>query len=124
MKTYYDTGNKNVRDIVLKKFDSHCAYCGCEITLRTMHIDHIVPLQRNSYGSRFGDNTIENYNPACMPCNISKASFDLETWRKELALKIMRIERDSSTFRNLKRFGLVAVIKNTVEFYFERSSNG
>lgn len=116
---FMKTSCNKVRHIVIEKYNYKCAYCGVDITLKTMHIDHIKPLLRSESGSRKGDNTIENYNPACAPCNISKSSFDLEVWRNEIQLKLNRIERDSSTYRNLRRFGLVGVLKTDVKFYFE-----
>ncbi len=109
--------DKNIRLKVLQKFNYKCAYCGIDLINEKFHVDHIVPkMLGRPYKER---ESIDNYNPSCAPCNISKSTFDLEMWRTELELKILRIERDSSTFRNLKRFGLVGVIKNKVIFYFE-----
>ena len=34
--------NKTDRKKVLDKYGGHCAYCGCELTLKSMQIDHIV----------------------------------------------------------------------------------
>src|SRR6202008_5027546 len=115
-----DKSNPIIREKVISKYDFKCAYCGCDITIKTLHIDHINPLMRGSRLPVGNKNNIENFNPSCAPCNISKSTMDIETWRNELQLKINRIERDSATFRNLKRFGLVEIIKHNVEFYFEK----
>jgi len=47
-----------------------CPYCGIQIGMIydsiVMHIDHIIPL------SRGGTNLIENLEPICVTCNLSK----------------------------------------------------
>lgn len=130
VKNWYKLSDKRLRVVIFNKYDGKCAYCGCNLEERFC-IDHIRPLNRNkrwdSSQQRSKDNegkhTIENLNPSCPPCNISKSSFPLETWRKELELKISRIERDSSTFRLLKKFDLVGIKKYNVTFYFETLKN-
>ena len=37
---------KAERQAVYDKMEGHCAYCGCEISLQTMRVDHIVPLRK------------------------------------------------------------------------------
>ncbi len=112
----------DIRKIVLEKFDSKCSYCGLELTLRTLQIDHIKPKRRHIKGY-YGKCEIENFNPSCGSCNSSKGSLDLEIWRNELSLKKERIIRDSSTFRSLQRFGLVEFTNKPVVFYFEKIKN-
>ena len=33
--------SKQQREAVFNKYGGRCAYCGCELTLRTMQVDHI-----------------------------------------------------------------------------------
>ena len=33
------------RKKVYEKYNGHCAYCGCEITLEVMQVDHLIPMQ-------------------------------------------------------------------------------
>lgn len=40
--------SKKIREIVYKKYNGHCAYCGCKIEYKDMQIDHIVPKYRNN----------------------------------------------------------------------------
>ena len=35
--------SKKTREIVYNKYNGHCAYCGCEIEMKDMQVDHIVP---------------------------------------------------------------------------------
>lgn len=113
---------------VYDKFKGKCAYCGCDILLSKFHIDHIEPKYRgssqnqlNSWGSKIikGTDHIDNLNPACISCNLSKSTFSIETWREELELKKERIKRDSPTFNILLRFGVVKEIPKPIIFYFE-----
>ena len=60
--------------IVLKKSNSKCAYCNCEVLAETFECDHIIPV------SKYGVN-IDNIAISCKSCNIkkgNKTSFDEE----------------------------------------------
>src|SRR5690606_25518191 len=105
------------RTSVYNKYKGRCAYCGDKIEYKNMQVDHIVAKYRGYYNSDLekygivkGTNHIDNLNPSCKSCNSSKSTFTIEKWRNELALKAMRIKRDSSTFRILERFGVVKVM--------------
>ena len=114
------------RKVVYEKYNGKCAYCGTKLQYKEMQVDHITPKYRNtshkevaSWGLLKGTNNIENLNPSCRSCNSSKSTFTIEKWRKELALKEMRLMRDNSTYRILKRFEVVKVVKNEILFHFE-----
>jgi len=102
------------REAVLKKTNGRCAYCGCELEYKQMQIDHISPI---SVG---GDNSFENLFASCQPCNHRKGTFSLEGFRKELEKQLKILRRDSATYRNAVRFGLVIENSHRVEFYFEK----
>jgi len=121
---------KETRVKVWEKFNKHCAYCGCVLEYNKMQIDHITPKFRGTtqseldyYGRIKGKDSLDNYNPSCAPCNSSKSTFDLDDWRFEIQQKKSRIIRDSSTFRLLKRFGLVSISTDSVKFYFEKEDH-
>ena len=97
------------------KFGGRCAYCGQEITLKGMQIDHIQPR------FKFGADSLDNLNPACASCNNWKHSFTLDEFRAELEAQTERLRRYSSQFRIAERFGLVAQAAIKVLFYFERT---
>lgn len=116
---------KSERDIVYNKYGGRCAYCGCELQ-KGFHVDHIVPLRRNEsdfsiqrYNKVRGEDSIENYNPACRRCNIWKSTFSIEQFRKEVSEQVNHLNRYSSNYRNAKRFGLVEETNKPVIFYFE-----
>lgn len=97
------------------KYGGCCAYCGVEISLLGMQIDHIVA---RAHG---GANVFENLNPACASCNKFKTVWSLEEFRAELAAQVDRARRGSLNFRLAERFGLVRVVSTDVVFHFERT---
>ena len=68
--------------------------------------------------------TIENMNPACVPCNLNKSSMSIEGWRGVLGGYRKALIRDSHTFRHSLRFGLVAFTDKPVMFFFETYQQG
>ena len=57
-----------MRKIIYNNADGRCALCGRKITFPEMTLDHIVPLDRN------GEDTINNLQCTCKPCNQFKAN--------------------------------------------------
>lgn len=110
------------REIIFDKFNGHCAYCGCVIEYNKFHVDHIIPLRRGYKRGEVekGTSHIDNLFPACVSCNTSKSDFKIETWRKELELKKMRIKRDIPTYNLLLRFGCIIENNIPITFYFEK----
>ena len=104
---------KSLREAVINKFGFKCAYCGCEITLKTMQVDHIVPKISG------GNDAIENLFPACRVCNNWKLFHDLEVFRRELSLQVERLNLRSSNYRIAKKYGLVTETGEPIKFYFE-----
>lgn len=124
-------GTKRQREILRKKFDGRCAYCGCE--LEKMHADHLMPVIRvtrdahgrplpnaESYLIKPERNTVANMMPACAPCNLHKGGYSLEGWRDIIQRSGAILRRDTSTFRAGERFGVIAVSEQPVVFHFER----
>ena len=96
-------------------FEGHCAYCGCEITLQKMQIDHIEPLALG------GADEISNMFPSCRSCNHYKNTMTIERFREALEHMPYVLIRDNVTYRNAVRFGLVKhPEKPKVIFYFEK----
>lgn len=104
---------KKERQTVFDKMKGHCAYCGCEISLDEMQVDHIMPLRKG------GLDELENMLPACRSCNHYKSTLTVQQFRETVERMPYRLERDNATFRNAVRFGLVVSNPNDVTFFFE-----
>lgn len=102
---------------VYEKCNGHCAYCGCELPLKDMQVDHVIPLALISDDK---SETFLNYLPACRSCNHYKSAMSLETFRRMIERMPDVLMRDSVTYKNAVRFGLVTPTPHKVEFYFEK----
>lgn len=101
------------RQDVYDKLDGHCAYCGELLRIEDMQIDHVVPLRSG------GTNDMVNLLPACRSCNHYKRGNSLEAWRRMLEATPATLSRDSYTYCQAVRFGLVKPTPKPVVFYFE-----
>ena len=95
-----------------------CAYCGCKLQYEKMQIDHIQPL------SNGGADELKNMLPACRSCNHRKNSESLENYRKSVENFLNVLSRDSVTYRNAVRYGLLIPNPHPVTFYFEKLKMG
>ena len=93
--------SKAERIEIHNKTDGHCAYCGIKIEIVDMQVDHVFPLNRGGLDEK------ENMLPACRSCNHYKSTFDLEDFREEIGKWHDRLIRDSVTYKNAVRFGVV-----------------
>ena len=116
------------REEVYNKCGGHCAYCGNEITIKQMQIDHIKPLYRNDddttlkgWGVERGTDDMDNLIPSCSRCNKWKSTFTLENFRKVIKTSINRLERDTPNYNLAKDFGLITENAVEVVFYFEKN---
>lgn len=109
---------KEERQQIYDKFNGHCAYCGCEITLQQMQADHIEPLELG------GKDEISNLYPSCRSCNHYKHTLTLERFRAALTRMPSVLMRDNVTYRNAVRFGLIKHPTDPkIKFYFEKEHN-
>ena len=106
---------KSERQQIYDMFDGHCAYCVCKITLRQMQADHIEPLELG------GADDMSNLFPSCRSCNHYKHTLTVEKFRHALERTPSVLMRDSVTYKNAVRYGLIKHPENPkVEFYFEK----
>ncbi|WP_186153436.1 HNH endonuclease [Burkholderia gladioli] len=125
---------KEQRGQLRLKYGGACAYCGTALTAR-WHADHIEPVVRAVETKRTAAgqwklvsgparhperDVIENYNPACPPCNISKGVMSLEQWRTWLAGHVNSLNAYHTIYRLAKQYGLIEETGAPVVFYFER----
>jgi 5-methylcytosine-specific restriction endonuclease McrA len=87
--------SKKTKETIWLKYDKHCAYCGCDLELKKIHIDHIIPqvnyewvIKTKIYLPSFlthltlsDMNSFDNLNPSCFECNNYKNGSDLEQFR-------------------------------------------
>ena len=121
------------RQQIYRKYNGHCAYCGCEITLKKMQIDHVVPKARfvphmaakvhfvPEFLYHLDDvNHHDNLMPACRACNFYKGEFSLSTFRNQLSTTLkVNIEKPFQ-FRLGLKYGMVEVKEWDKKFYFEK----
>jgi len=67
----------------------NCVGCGVLLSTVKVHRDHIVPL------SKGGSNTIENLQPLCVTCNLSKGDKDMAEWMAER--RVVRVSKRGMT---------------------------
>ena len=83
--------SKSTRLSTYEKYGGRCAYCGRQIVdIKEMQVDHLVSHMFNG-----GEDTLENYMPACEICNRVKSAYTLEEFRQ-------RIHRCGEIHRNRK----------------------
>lgn len=130
--------SKKQREKLRMKFGGRCAYCGCELPERGWHADHVEAVHRKleideeerakgrwklkQTGESFRpeNDTLENMFPACAPCNLFKSVFDLEEFRRQIALQTGRALKSSVNFRTAERFGQVQITPSPIVFWFEK----
>ena len=78
-----------------------------------MQVDHIVPIAQE------GEDELSNMLPACRSCNHYKGTSTLERFRTNIERFPKVLMRDSVTYKNAVRFGLVEPRQHKVIFYFE-----
>lgn len=98
---------------VYNKTGGCCAYCGCKLRYDDMQVDHFKPIHCG------GMDMVDNMLPACRSCNHYKSTMSIETFRKMVENMPTALMRDSVTYRNAVRFGLVIPWPHQVRFYFE-----
>ena len=107
---------------VWQKYNGHCAYCGCEITLEEMQVDHMESIYRHEKDYIAGKaeylDDIKNYMPACRMCNFYKMTYTPEQFRQRLQTMTERLEKQF-IYRLAKKYGTVKEQEKKIVFYFE-----
>jgi 5-methylcytosine-specific restriction endonuclease McrA len=114
------------RQKVYDKCNGHCGYCGKEITIKQMQVDHIVAQwstlskeKSEKVGIIKGSDDFSNLMPTCTRCNKWKSTWNIEQFRREISLQVERLNKYSSAYRLAKDFDLVDENRNEVVFYYE-----
>lgn len=114
--------SKTLREKVFNKYNGHCAYCGCSLSIKTMQVDHLVSVYRANYtNSKMNVNSIENLMPACRRCNFYKGANSLNDFRESLKGLMNRVKQ-SFVYRLATQYNMVKEIKWEGKFYFEKQN--
>lgn len=122
------------RKTIHSKLNGKCAYCGNDILLNEMQIDHVIPQAFFSSHIESGNNVpyflthltildvnhYDNLMPTCRYCNKHKSAHHLELYRSEIFEQVKRLNLRSSNYRIAKRYGLIQESVKPVVFYFEQ----
>ena len=115
---------KEEREFIYNMFGGHCAYCGKEITIRQMQIDHKSPIYRNvpqdTHIYKRGEDVLSNKFPTCAKCNNFKHVWTVEEFREEIRMQPERAKKTSANHRVCLIYGLIKETHNDVIFYFEK----
>ena len=104
--------SKDMRREVYEMYGGHCAYCGREIDIKEMQVDHVQSVYLG------GEDERSNYRPACRSCNFYKSTMSVEGLREQLGLIAGRLEK-LFIFRLALAYGLIQLTGRPVKFYFE-----
>lgn len=112
---------KQTRQTVYDKYNGRCAYCGKEIEINDMQVDHIIP--QRPWKGEYGTDDLENLNPACRRCNHYKRANSLDTFR-EMLMTIQDRIMQNYICKVAKDYGVVKIQEWDGKFYFERGGQG
>ena len=102
------------RKAVWQKYGGRCAYCGCEITIKEMQVDHVKPKRIG------GSNDMDNLNPSCRLCNHYKRAMSLEEFRTWALGGLVSRLRKIYTVRVAEKYGIITINNYDKKFYFEK----
>ena len=89
-----------------------------------MKVDHFIPIAGTTDGIPMKNgkpidlNSIDNYMPACYPCNHYKYSCTIEEFRGALKYLYRRVQKEF-LIRLSVRYGMIKFNKSMAKFYFE-----
>lgn len=114
--------SKAVRQAVYEKCGGHCAYCGTELHISKMQVDHLIPIEFYDAYAAIGQdlNAMENLMPSCRSCNNYKHTLTLEKFRNAIERFPEVLHQNNTTYRNAVRFKMVEPKPHKVIFYFEK----
>lgn len=106
------------RKAVWQKYGGRCAYCGCEITIKEMQVDHLKPKRIG------GSNDMDNLNPSCRLCNHYKRAMSLEEFRTWALGGLVGRLRKIYIVRVAEKYGMITINNYDRKFYFEKLKEG
>lgn len=98
---------------VFNKFEGRCAYCGNQITIDNMTVDHKVPR------SKGGSVCLKNCLPSCKRCNELKADGTIGEMRSKIE-NLNKTIKKNKEYQMLKKYGLISILDEPVLFLYEK----
>lgn len=114
---------KKIRITLYEKYNHKCAYCGCDLEIKDMQVDHIksvyanADISQNMSESELYD--ISNLLPSCRQCNFYKSTMDIEKFRERLADTLMKNLQKNFNYKLALKYGLIKENIKPIEFYYE-----
>lgn len=109
-----------LREEVYKKYNGHCAYCGCELEMKDMQVDHIKSKLVSRTKGEEVDNSIDNLNPSCRQCNYYKGGSGIEGFRKKIKSQLSHTCQSTFQTRLAMKYGMIMYKDWDGLFYFEK----
>ncbi len=107
--------------------NGHCAYCGCELDIKNMQVDHVEPCfseysdkTLQAWDIERGADDMSNYLPSCRSCNNYKGANDVETFRMMLETSYERLISYSFGLKMAVKYGIITKTPHSIVFYFEK----
>lgn len=123
---------KALRQQVYNKYNGHCAYCGKEIKMSEMQVDHATAFAQQWYAKKekcdevkqmIADdsiNNIDNLMPACRACNFYKGINDIDGLRRRILTDLEHTCRSTFQTRLAMQYGMIEYKPWDGKFYFEK----
>ena len=103
------------RNLIYRKHNGHCAYCGQKIPYERMRLSWQIP------GKDGGTFTIFNLQPACISCCKYKTNKSDEEFRQFIDNTSGRMYKEVELYRLCVHFGVIEEKDTETKFYFEMS---
>ena len=102
------------RQVVYAKYKGRCAYCGKEISIKDMQVDHMIP-QRSG-----GTDDIANLMPSCRLCNHYKRANSIERFREAISTIPVKLDEREYIYKVGIAYGFFDNKQKEVKFWFEQ----
>jgi len=94
---------KGQKEELLKYFDFQCCFCGCQINIKSLSQDHLVPMNKKSLGLHSWGNIV----PCCQDCNNKKKQKHWKDFLKDKCssnLILRKRKKKISDFVKIKQY--------------------
>ena len=114
------------RKAVYDKYGGRCAYCGREITMKSMQVDHRLPKSIYEAPATMGlidgldsIDDFDNLMPSCRRCNQYKSTMSVEAFRKQIETIPQKLGKREFIYKVGIDYGFYDDKPRKVTFYFE-----